>query len=74
MSMCEILICVIEALIQSLSVSFIIFKQIKHNKAKNKLIFFVLLSLYGKKLKTMLFPYFMGLSKILGTILGTNIL
>lgn len=47
MSMCEILICVIEALIQSLSVSFIIFKQIKHNKAKNKLIFFVLLSLYA---------------------------
>lgn len=29
---------------------------------------------YVKKLKTMLFPYFMGLSKILGTILGTNIL
>ncbi len=31
-------------------------------------------NLYDKKLKTMLFPYFMGLSKILGTILGTNIL
>lgn len=31
-------------------------------------------TLYVKKLKTMLFPYFMGLSKILGTILGTNIL
>ena len=34
----------------------------------------ILVNYYAKKLKTMLFPYFMGLSKILGTILGTNIL
>lgn len=29
---------------------------------------------YDKKLKMLFFPYFMGYSKILGTILGTNIL
>ena len=31
-------------------------------------------SIYDKKLKMLFFPYFMGYSKILGTILGTNIL
>lgn len=32
------------------------------------------LALYDKKLKMLFFLYFMGYSKILGTILGTNIL
>ena len=41
---------------------------------QEKMVYNLFHSIYGKKLKTMLFPYFMGLSKILGTILGTNIL